>query len=141
LESSSPIRRAVLDDEGADTALGLHDHDSASIDAGGAIFARWAMVGERPAYTLTPSLRGRTVGASWARSDRKAIATRVKPRAGCRLITGRHAHADVPYPYVCLLSSIWPSIADILIGPRPAVRDAHIGNAEECLEAPGPTAY
>ena len=126
----------VLDDEVADTALGLMimtvrqlPQSERYLRAG-----QWAAKGNFP---LSPSLRGRTVGILGLGRIGKAIATRVSAFGLDVVYHGRHAQADVAYRY-------YPSLIDmakasdvlIVVAPGgPATR--HIINAE-VLEALGP---
>ena len=126
----------VLDDEVADTALGLMimtvrqlPQAERHLRAG-----QWLAKG---AYPLSPSLRGRTVGILGLGRIGKAIARRVSAFGLDVVYHGRQAQADVAYRY-------YPSLIDmakavdvlIVVAPGgPATR--HIINAE-VLEALGP---
>jgi lactate dehydrogenase-like 2-hydroxyacid dehydrogenase len=126
----------VLDDEVADTALGLMimtvrqlPQSERYLRAG-----QWSAKG---AFQLSPSLRGRTVGIFGLGRIGKAIATRVTAFGLPVAYHGRHAQADVPYRYYSSLIDMAKAV-DILIviAPGgPATR--HIINAE-ILEALGP---
>ena len=126
----------VLDDEVADTTLGLMimtvrqlPQSERYLRAG-----HWAAKGNFP---LSPSLRGRTVGILGLGRIGKAIAKRVSAFGLDVVYHGRQAQADVAYPY-------YPSLIDmakasdvlIVVAPGgPATR--HIINAE-VLQALGP---
>ena len=126
----------VLDDEVADTALGLMIMTVRQLPQAERYLRAglWSMKG---AYPLTPSLRGRTVGILGLGRIGKAIATRVSAFGLDVVYHSRHAQAHVPYHY-------YPSLVDmakasdvlIVVAPGgPATR--HIINAE-VLEALGP---
>jgi lactate dehydrogenase-like 2-hydroxyacid dehydrogenase len=126
----------VLDDEVADTTLGLMimtvrqlPQSERYLRAG-----QWSAKG---AFPLSPSLRGRTVGILGLGRIGKAIATRVSAFGLDVVYHGRQPQADVSYRY-------YPSLVDmakasdvlIVVAPGgPATR--HIINAE-ILEALGP---
>jgi lactate dehydrogenase-like 2-hydroxyacid dehydrogenase len=126
----------VLDDEVADTALGLMimtvrqlPQSERYLRAG-----QWTAKGNFP---LSPSLRGRTVGIFGLGRIGKAIAKRVTAFGLDVAYHGRHAQADVPYRYYSSLVDMAKAV-DILIviAPGgPATR--HIINAE-VLKALGP---
>ena len=125
----------VLDDEVADTALGLMIMAVRQLPQA----ERYLRAGNWPkgAYPLTPSLRGRTVGIVGLGRIGKAIATRVRGFGLDVVYHGRHPQADVAYRYYPSLVEM-AKAADILIivAPGgPATR--HIVNAE-VLEALGP---
>jgi lactate dehydrogenase-like 2-hydroxyacid dehydrogenase len=126
----------VLDDEVADTALGLMIMTVRQLPQAEQYLraGQWSAKG---AYPLSPSLRGRTVGILGLGRIGRAIATRVSAFGLDVVYHGRHAQADVPYRY-------YPSLVDlakasdvlIVVAPGgPATR--HIVNAE-VLEALGP---
>jgi lactate dehydrogenase-like 2-hydroxyacid dehydrogenase len=126
----------VLDDEVADTALGLMIMTVRQLPQAEQYLraGQWSAKG---AYALSPSLRGRTVGILGLGRIGRAIATRVSAFGLDVVYHGRHAQADVPYRY-------YPSLVDlakasdvlIVVAPGgPATR--HIVNAE-VLEALGP---
>jgi lactate dehydrogenase-like 2-hydroxyacid dehydrogenase len=126
----------VLDDEVADTALGLMIMTVRQLPQAEQYLraGQWSAKG---AYPLSPSLRGRTVGILGLGRIGRAIATRVGAFGLDVVYHGRHAQADVPYRY-------YPSLIDmarasdvlIVVAPGgPATR--HIINAE-VLEALGP---
>src|SRR5580658_9690532 len=125
----------VLDDEVADTALGLVLMAVRQLPQA----ERYLRAGLWPkgAYPLTPSLRDRTVGIIGLGRIGKAIAQRVSAFGLDVVYHGRHPQADVAYGY-------YPSLVDmakasdvlIVVAPGgPATR--HIINAE-ILEALGP---
>jgi lactate dehydrogenase-like 2-hydroxyacid dehydrogenase len=126
----------VLDDEVADTALGLTimtvrqlSQSERYLRAG-----QWAAKGGFP---LSPSLRGRTVGIFGLGRIGKAIAKRISAFGLDIAYHARHAQADVPYRYYSSLVEMAKAV-DILIviAPGgPATR--HIINAE-VLKALGP---
>ena len=126
----------VLDDEVADTALGLMimavrqlPQAERHLRAG-----HWSRKG---AYPLSPSLRGRTVGILGLGRIGKAIATRVNAFGLEVVYHGRQAQADVPYRYYSSLIDL-AKAADILIVVAPGGPGTrHIINAE-VLEALGP---
>ena len=126
----------VLDDEVADTALGLllmtvrrlpqaERHLRAGL---------WATKG---AFPLSPSLRGRTVGILGLGRIGKAIAARVSAFGLEVVYHGRHAQADVPHRYYPTLIGM-AKAADVLIVVAPGgPATRHIINAE-VLQALGP---
>ena len=126
----------VLDDEVADTALGLMIMTVRQLPQAERYLrsGQWSTKG---AFPLSPSLRGRTVGILGLGRIGNAIATRVTAFGLDVVYHGRHAQADVAYRY-------YPSLIDmakasdvlIVVAPGgPATR--HIVNAE-VLEALGP---
>jgi lactate dehydrogenase-like 2-hydroxyacid dehydrogenase len=126
----------VLDDEVADTALGLMIMTVRQLPQAERYLraGQWSAKG---AYPLSPSLRGRTVGIFGLGRIGKAIATRVNAFGLEVVYHGRHAQADVPYRYYSSLIDMAKAV-DILIviAPGgPATR--HIVNAE-VLKALGP---
>jgi lactate dehydrogenase-like 2-hydroxyacid dehydrogenase len=125
----------VLDDEVADTALGLMIMAVRQLPQA----ERYLRAGNWPkgAYPLTPSLRGRTVGIVGLGRIGKAIATRVRGFALDVVYHGRHPQADVAYRYYPSLVEM-AKAADILIIVAPGGPSTrHIVNAE-VLEALGP---
>lgn len=125
----------VLDDEVADTALGLMLMAVRQLPQA----ERYLRAGLWPkgAYPLTPSLRGRTVGIVGLGRIGKAIATRVSGFGLDIVYHGRHAQADVPYRYYPSLVEM-AKASDILIIVAPGGPSTrHIVNAE-VLEALGP---
>ena len=126
----------VLDDEVADTALGLMIMTVRQLPQAERYLraGQWSAKG---AYPLSPSLRGRTAGIFGLGRIGKAIATRVNAFGLEVVYHGRHAQADVPYRYYSSLIDMAKAV-DILIviAPGgPATR--HIVNAE-VLKALGP---
>jgi lactate dehydrogenase-like 2-hydroxyacid dehydrogenase len=125
----------VLDDEVADTALGLMLMAVRQLPQA----ERYLRAGLWPkgAYPLTPSLRGRTIGIVGLGRIGKAIATRVSAFGLDIVYHGRHAQADVPYRYYpSLVEMAKASDIVIIVAPGgPSTR--HIVNAE-VLEALGP---
>ena len=86
----------VLDDEVADTTLGLMIMTVRQLPQA----ERYLRAGQwtaKGAFPLSPSLRGRTVGILGLGRIGKAIATRVKAFGLDVVYHGRHAQADVPY--------------------------------------------
>jgi lactate dehydrogenase-like 2-hydroxyacid dehydrogenase len=126
----------VLDDEVADTTLGLMimtvrqlPQSEQYLRAG-----QWSAKG---AFPLSPSLRGRTVGILGLGRIGKAIATRIAAFGLSVAYHGRHAQADVPYRYYSSLIDMAKAV-DILIVVAPGGPGTrHIINAE-VLEALGP---
>jgi lactate dehydrogenase-like 2-hydroxyacid dehydrogenase len=126
----------VLDDEVADTTLGLMIMAVRQLPQAERYLraAQWSAKG---AYPLTPSLRGRTVGILGLGRIGKAIATRVNAFGLDVVYYGRHAQADVPYRYYSSLVDMAKAV-DILIVVAPGGPGTrHIINAE-VLEALGP---
>jgi lactate dehydrogenase-like 2-hydroxyacid dehydrogenase len=126
----------VLDDEVADTTLGLMimtvrqlPQSERYLRAG-----NWTAKGNFP---LSPSLRGRTVGILGLGRIGKAIATRVSAFGLPIAYHSRHEQADVPYRYYSSLIEMAKAV-DILIVIAPGGPGTrHIINAE-VLEALGP---
>jgi lactate dehydrogenase-like 2-hydroxyacid dehydrogenase len=126
----------VLDDEVADTTLGLMIMTVRQLPQAERYLraGQWSAKG---AYPLTPSLRGRTVGILGLGRIGKAIATRVGAFGLDVVYHGRHAQADVPYRYYSSLVDMAKAV-DILIVVAPGGPGTrHIINAE-VLEALGP---
>jgi lactate dehydrogenase-like 2-hydroxyacid dehydrogenase len=126
----------VLDDEVADTAIGLMIMTVRQLPQAERYLraGQWSANG---AFPLSPSLLGRTVGILGLGRIGKEIATRATAFGLPVGYHGRHPQADVPYHY-------YPSLIDmarasdilIVVAPGgPATR--HIVNAE-VLEALGP---
>jgi lactate dehydrogenase-like 2-hydroxyacid dehydrogenase len=125
----------VLDDEVADTALGLMLMAVRQLPQA----ERYLRAGLWPkgAYPLTPSLRGRTVGIIGLGRIGKAIATRVSGFGLEVVYHGRNPQAGVAYRYFASLVDM-AKAADILIVVAPGgPTTRHIVNAE-VLEALGP---
>src|SRR5277367_6220455 len=126
----------VLDDEVADTALGLMIMTVRRLpQAEGYLRAgQWSTKG---AFPLSPSLRGRTVGILGLGRIGKAIAARVTAFGLPVVYYGRHAQAEVPYRYYSSLLDL-AKASDVLIVVAPGGPGTrHIINAE-VLEALGP---
>jgi lactate dehydrogenase-like 2-hydroxyacid dehydrogenase len=126
----------VLDDEVADTTLGLMIMTVRQLPQAERYLraGQWTVKG---AYPLSPSLRGRTVGILGLGRIGKAIATRVSAFGLDVVYHGRHAQADVPYRYYSSLVDMAKAV-DILIVVAPGGPGTrHIINAE-VLEALGP---
>jgi lactate dehydrogenase-like 2-hydroxyacid dehydrogenase len=126
----------VLDDEVADTTLGLMIMTVRQLPQAERYLraGQWSAKG---AYPLTPSLRGRTVGILGLGRIGKAIATRVGAFGLDVVYHGRRAQADVPYRYYSSLVDMAKAV-DILIVVAPGGPGTrHIINAE-VLEALGP---
>ena len=107
----------VLDDEVADTALGLMIMTVRQLPQA----ERYLRAGQwsgRGAYPLTPSLRGRTVGILGLGRIGKAIATRVRAFGLDVVYHGRRAQADVPYRYYASLLDM-AKASDVLIVVAP----------------------
>jgi lactate dehydrogenase-like 2-hydroxyacid dehydrogenase len=125
----------VLDDEVADTALGLMLMAVRQLPQA----ERYLRAGLWPkgAYPLTPSLRGRTVGIVGLGRIGKAIATRVSAFGLDIVYHGRNPQAGVGYRYYPSLVEM-AKASDILIIVAPGGPSTrHIVNAE-VLEALGP---
>jgi lactate dehydrogenase-like 2-hydroxyacid dehydrogenase len=126
----------VLDDEVADTALGLMIMTVRQLPQS----ERYLRAGQwtaKGAYPLSPSLRGRTVGILGLGRIGKAIATRVSAFGLDVVYHGRHAQAEVPYRYYSSLVDM-AKAADILIVVAPGGPGTrHLINAE-VLKALGP---
>ena len=126
----------VLDDEVADTALGLMIMTVRQLPQA----ERYLRAGQWPAkgaYPLSPSLRGRTVGILGLGRIGKAIATRVSAFGLDVVYHGRHAQADVSYRYYSSLVDM-AKASDVLIVVAPGGPGTrHIINAE-VLQALGP---
>jgi lactate dehydrogenase-like 2-hydroxyacid dehydrogenase len=126
----------VLDDEVADTALGLMIMTVRQLPQAERYLraGQWSAKG---AFPLSPSLRGRTVGILGLGRIGKAIAERVNAFGLDVVYHGRHAQADVAYRYYPSLIDM-AKAADILIVVAPGgPATRHIINAE-VLEALGP---
>jgi lactate dehydrogenase-like 2-hydroxyacid dehydrogenase len=126
----------VLDDEVADTALGLMimtvrqlPQSERYLRAG-----QWTANG---AYPLSPSLRGRTVGILGLGRIGKAIATRVSAFGLDVVYHGRHAQADVPYRYYSSLVDM-AKASDVLIVVAPGGPGTRRIINAEVLQALGP---
>jgi lactate dehydrogenase-like 2-hydroxyacid dehydrogenase len=125
----------VLDDEVADTALGLMLMAVRQLPQA----ERYLRAGLWPkgAYPLTPSLRGRTVGIVGLGRIGKAIATRVSAFGLDIVYHGRNPQAGVGYRYYPSLVEM-AKASDILIIVAPGGPSTrHIVNAE-VLAALGP---
>ncbi len=126
----------VLDDEVADTALGLMIMTVRQLPQAEQYLRAGEWL-EKGAYPLTPSLRGRTVGILGLGRIGKAIASRVSAFGLDVVYHGRNAQADVPYRYYASLVDL-AKASDILIVVAPGgLGTRHIVNAE-VLEALGP---
>jgi lactate dehydrogenase-like 2-hydroxyacid dehydrogenase len=126
----------VLDDEVADTTLGLMIMTVRQLPQAERYLraGQWTVKG---AYHLSPSLRGRTAGILGLGRIGKAIATRITAFGLDVVYHGRHAQADVPYRYYSSLVDMAKAV-DILIVVAPGGPGTrHIINAE-VLEALGP---
>jgi lactate dehydrogenase-like 2-hydroxyacid dehydrogenase len=125
----------VLDDEVADTALGLMIMAVRQLPQA----ERYLRAGLwlKSAYPLTASLRGRTVGIIGLGRIGKAIATRVSSFGLTVVYHGRNPQADVAYRFYASLVDM-AKASDILIVVAPGgASTRHIVNAE-VLEALGP---
>jgi lactate dehydrogenase-like 2-hydroxyacid dehydrogenase len=126
----------VLDDEVADTTLGLMIMTVRQLPQAERYLraGQWTVKG---AYPLSPSLSGRTVGILGLGRIGKAIATRITAFGLDVVYHGRHAQADVPYRYYSSLVDMAKAV-DILIVVAPGGPGTrHIINAD-VLEALGP---
>ena len=119
----------VLDDEVADTALGLMIMTVRQLPQA----ERYLRAGQwtaKGAFPLSPSLRGRTVGILGLGRIGKAIAARVSAFGLDVVYHGRHAQADVPYRYYASLIDMAKAV-DVLIVVAPGGPGTrHIINAE-----------
>jgi lactate dehydrogenase-like 2-hydroxyacid dehydrogenase len=126
----------VLDDEVADTALGLMIMTVRQLPQA----ERYLRAGQwtaKGAYPLSPSLRGRTVGILGLGRIGKAIGKRIRAFGLDVVYHGRHAQAGVPYRYYSSLVDM-AKASDVLIVVAPGGPGTrHIINAE-VLEALGP---
>lgn len=126
----------VLDDEVADTALGLMIMTVRQLPQAEQYLrvGQWSAKG---AYPLSPSLRGRTVGIFGLGRIGKAIATRISAFGLDVVYHGRQAQTDVPYRHYSSLIGMAKAV-DILIVIAPGgPATHHIINAE-VLQALGP---
>jgi lactate dehydrogenase-like 2-hydroxyacid dehydrogenase len=126
----------VLDDEVADTALGLMIMTVRQLPQAERYLraGQWSAKG---AFPLSPSLRGRTVGILGLGRIGRAIAERVNAFGLDVVYHGRHAQADVAYRYYPSLIDM-AKASDVLIVVAPGgPTTRHIVNAE-VLEALGP---
>jgi lactate dehydrogenase-like 2-hydroxyacid dehydrogenase len=125
----------VLDDEVADTALGLMIMTVRQLPQAER-YLRAGLWEAKGAFPLSPSLRGRTVGILGLGRIGKAIAERVTAFGLPVVYHGRHAQADVPYRYYSSLIDM-AKASDVLIVVAPGgSATRHIINAE-VLEALG----
>jgi lactate dehydrogenase-like 2-hydroxyacid dehydrogenase len=123
----------VLDDEVADTALGIMTVRQLPQAERHLRAGLWL----EGAYPLTPSLSGRTIGIVGLGRIGKAIATRVSAFGLDVVYHGRNPQAGVAYRYFPSLVDM-AKAADILIVVAPGgAATRHIVNAE-VLEALGP---
>jgi lactate dehydrogenase-like 2-hydroxyacid dehydrogenase len=126
----------VLDDEVADTALGLMIMTVRQLPQS----ERYLRAGQwtaKGAFPLSPSLRGRTVGILGLGRIGKTIATRIAAFGLPIAYHGRRAQAGVAYRYYSSLIDMAKAV-DILIVVAPGGPGTrHIINAE-VLEALGP---
>ena len=126
----------VLDDEVADTTLGLMIMTVRQLPQAER-YLRGGQWSAKGAFPLSPSLRGRTVGILGLGRIGKAIAARITAFGIDVIYHGRHAQADVPYRYHASLIDM-AKAADVLIVVAPGGPGTrHIINAE-VLEALGP---
>jgi lactate dehydrogenase-like 2-hydroxyacid dehydrogenase len=126
----------VLDDEVADTTLGLMIMTVRQLPQA----ERYLRAGEwsaKGAYPLTPSLRGRTVGILGLGRIGKAIATRVSAFGLDVVYHGRHAQADVRYRYYASLVDM-AKASDVLIVVAPGGPGTRRIINAEVLAALGP---
>jgi lactate dehydrogenase-like 2-hydroxyacid dehydrogenase len=126
----------VLDDEVADTALGLMIMTVRRLPQAER-YLRAGLWSAKGAFPLSPSLRGRTIGILGLGRIGKAIATRVSGFGLDVVYNGRHPQADVSYRYYPSLIDM-AKASDVLIVVAPGgAATRHIVNAE-VLEALGP---
>jgi lactate dehydrogenase-like 2-hydroxyacid dehydrogenase len=126
----------VLDEEVADTALGLMIMTVRQLPQAER-HLRAGLWPAKGAYPLSPSLRGRTVGVLGLGRIGKAIAKRVSAFGLDVVYHGRRAQADVAYRYYSSLIEM-AKAADILIVVAPGgPATRHIINAD-VLDALGP---
>jgi lactate dehydrogenase-like 2-hydroxyacid dehydrogenase len=126
----------VLDDEVADTALGLMIMTVRQLPQSER-YLRAGHWSEKGGFPLSPSLRGRTVGILGLGRIGKAIATRVSGFGLPIAYHSRHEQSDVPYRYYSSLIGMAKAV-DILIVIAPGGPGTrHIINAE-VLQALGP---
>jgi lactate dehydrogenase-like 2-hydroxyacid dehydrogenase len=126
----------VLDDEVADTALGLTIMTVRQLPQAERYLraGRWSAKG---AYPLTPSLRGRTVGILGVGRIGKAIATRITAFGLDVVYHGRHAQAHVAYRYYPSLLDMAKDVDILIVAASGGPGTGHIINAE-VLKALGP---
>jgi lactate dehydrogenase-like 2-hydroxyacid dehydrogenase len=126
----------VLDDEVADTALGLLLMTVRRLPQAER-YLRAGLWSAKGAFPLSPSLRGRTVGILGLGRIGKAIAARVSAFGLDVVYHGRNAQADVAHRhYPSLIDMAKASDVLIVVAPGgPATR--HVINAE-VLDALGP---
>jgi len=126
----------VLDDEVADTALGLLLMTVRRLPQAER-YLRAGLWAAKGGFPLSPSLRGRTVGILGLGRIGKAIAKRVSAFGLEVVYHGRRAQADVPYRHYSTLIDM-AKAADVLIVVAPGgAATRHIINAE-VLQALGP---
>jgi lactate dehydrogenase-like 2-hydroxyacid dehydrogenase len=126
----------VLDDEVADTALGLLIMTVRRLPQAER-YLRAGLWSTKGAFPLSPSLRGRVVGVLGLGRIGKAIAARVSAFGVEVVYHGRRAQPDVPYRYYPTLIDL-AKASDVLIVVAPGgAATRHIINAE-VLEALGP---
>jgi lactate dehydrogenase-like 2-hydroxyacid dehydrogenase len=126
----------VLDDEVADTALGLMIMTVRELPQAER-YLRAGLWSAKGAFPLSPSLRGRTVGILGLGRIGKAIARRVSAFGVDVVYHGRKPQPDVAYRYYPSLVEM-AKAADILIVVAPGgPATRHIINAQ-VLEALGP---
>jgi lactate dehydrogenase-like 2-hydroxyacid dehydrogenase len=126
----------VLDDEVADTTLGLLLMTVRRLPQAER-YLRAGLWSAKGAFPLSPSLRGRTIGILGLGRIGKAIAARVSAFGLDVVYHGRNAQPDVPYRYYPSLIEL-ARASDVLIVVAPGgAATRHIVNAE-VLEALGP---
>jgi lactate dehydrogenase-like 2-hydroxyacid dehydrogenase len=126
----------VLDEEVADTALGLMIMTVRQLPQAER-YLRAGLWPAKGAYPLSPSLRGRIVGILGLGRIGKAIAKRVSAFGLDVVYHGRHAQADVPYRYYPSLIEMAKAAGVLIVVAPGGPATRHIVNAE-VLEALGP---
>jgi lactate dehydrogenase-like 2-hydroxyacid dehydrogenase len=126
----------VLDEETADTALGLLLNAVRRFPAAEAYLreGRWAKEGPFP---LTASLRGRTMGVLGLGRIGKAIAKRAAAFGVDIVYHGRNAQPEAPYLYYASLIAMAKAVDILMIAAPGGASTRNIVNAE-VLEALGP---
>jgi lactate dehydrogenase-like 2-hydroxyacid dehydrogenase len=125
----------VLDDEVADTALGLTIMTVRQLPQA----ERYLRAGQWPkgAFPLSASLRGRTVGIVGLGRIGKAIAARLSACGLAIAYHGRNPQPEVPYRYYASILEIANACDILLVAAPGGPSTRHLINAE-VLEALGP---
>jgi lactate dehydrogenase-like 2-hydroxyacid dehydrogenase len=126
----------VLDDEVADTALGLTIMTVRQLPQADRYLraGNWSAMG---AYPLTPSLKDCTVGILGLGRIGKAIATRMSAIGLDVVYHGRHAQAEVPYRHYPSLVDMAEDVDILIVSASGGPEARHIVNAK-VLKALGP---